>query len=252
MPSRKPKSKYGGTSGERIFNQPGTDSTQPRSRRLLESSEKSPQEAVESSPEISVEKKIPGATYRFQFNHLFTFAQAMDAASYVRELGVTDCYASPLFKARPGSMHGYDVCAHDELNPELGTLADFLTFSDRLRQLGLGLLLDIVPNHMGTDCSNEWWFDVLRNGPASRHAKWFDIDWKPPNPLTTGKVLLPILEDHYARVLEAGKLKLVYDAGKLFIAYYDHKFPLSPQSSRMLKQQISKRGLEPVLRELNA
>jgi (1->4)-alpha-D-glucan 1-alpha-D-glucosylmutase len=253
MSSRKPKSKYGGTSGHRVINSPMSEANQPRSRRLREPGEERSLQELPSLPGVApLQKKIPGATYRFQFNHKFTFSQAREAVAYLHELGITVCYASPLFKARPGSMHGYDVCAPNELNPELGTPADFLSFSDQLRQEGLGLLLDIVPNHMGTDCSNDWWFDVLRNGPASRHAKWFDIDWKPANPATVGKVLLPILEDHYARVLEAGKLKIVHDAGKLFVAYHDHKFPLSPQSSRMVKQQVSKLGLEVVLQELNA
>jgi (1->4)-alpha-D-glucan 1-alpha-D-glucosylmutase len=254
MSSRKSKSKYGGSSGQRLHSPAGADTQQPRSQRLREGhrDERSPQDLAEPSGNAPVKKRIPGATYRFQFNHKFTFNQAKAAAAYLHNLGVTDCYASPIFKARPGSLHGYDVCAPNELNPEVGSPADFLAFSDQLRLEGLGLLLDIVPNHMGTDCSNDWWFDVLRNGPSSRHAKWFDIDWKPPNPANAGKVLLPILEDHYARVLEAGKLKLVHDSGKLYVAYGGHKFPLSPQSSRMLKQQISKRGLEAVLLELNS
>src|SRR6267154_2490834 len=142
-------------------------------------------------------KRIPGATYRLQFNRDFTFAQAREIAHYLRDLGITDCYASPLFKACPQSTHGYDACDFNQLNPNLGSAEDFEQFVARLHELNMGLLLDIVPNHMSADTSNQWWFDVLENGPASKYANWFDIGWQR---FKNGKVLLPVLEDHYESV----------------------------------------------------
>src|ERR1043165_2911196 len=123
-------------------------------------------------------KRIPGATYRFQFNRDFTFAQAGEVADYLRKLGITECYASPLFKACAQSTHGYDVCDFSRLNPNLGTPEDFEMFLARSRELGMDLMLDIVPNHMSTDTSNAWWFHVLENGLQSKYSNWFDIDWQ--------------------------------------------------------------------------
>ena len=175
-------------------------------------------------------KRIPLATYRLQFNREFTFKQAAEAASYLSELGVSDIYASPLFQAAPGSSHGYDVCSFGKLRYELGPESDFESLTQRLRELGLGLVLDIVPNHMGADLSNEWWLDVLEKGRASRYAGWFDIDWETPTPELRGRVLLPVLEDQYCQVLRAGKLKVAFGAGRFAIAYYERLFPLSPSS----------------------
>src|SRR5690349_9173713 len=124
-------------------------------------------------------KRIPAATYRLQFNRQFTFQQAADVVDYLRELGISDCYASPLFQAGPESTHGYDICGFDQLNPNLGTAAEFERFAELLRKQNMGLLLDMVPNHMGNDLSNCWWFDVLAKGQASPYARWFDIDWQP-------------------------------------------------------------------------
>jgi len=176
-------------------------------------------------------KRIPGATYRLQFNGGFTFKRATEIAEYLLELGITDLYASPIFKAGPGSTHGYDVCSFEQINPALGGSEQFDRFAARLQQLGLGLLLDMVPNHMAVDDSNDWWQDVLRNGRASRFATWFDIDWKRSGAAFPDKVLLPLLEDHYAKVLETGKLRLDCDQGEFVIKYYDRKFPISPESA---------------------
>jgi (1->4)-alpha-D-glucan 1-alpha-D-glucosylmutase len=179
-------------------------------------------------------KRIPGATYRLQFNDGFTFKQATEIAEYLRELGITDLYASPIFTAGPGSTHGYDICSFEQVNPALGGAEEFDGLAARLQQLGLGLLLDMVPNHMAVDGSNDWWQDVLRNGRASRFATWFDIDWKPSGAAFPDKVLLPLLEDHYAKVLEAGKLRLDCDQGEFVIKYHDRKFPISPESASEL------------------
>src|SRR5215470_17527057 len=124
--------------------------------------------------DVAAAKRIPGATFRLQFNRDFTFRQAKEVAAYLHELGITDCYCSPLLKAGTHSPHGYDICRFDEINPTLGGAAEFDSFSAQLSTLGMGLLLDIVPNHMGTDSSNDWFMDVLEKGPASPFASYFD------------------------------------------------------------------------------
>src|SRR3984957_15220556 len=121
---------------------------------------------------------IPLATYRLQLNRDFTFAQATAIVPYLSALGISHCYVSPCLKARAGSMHGYDIVNHNSLNPEIGTAEDFGRFVTTLHEHGMGLILDIVPNHMavmGSD--NAWWMDVLENGQASAYAGFFDIDW---------------------------------------------------------------------------
>jgi (1->4)-alpha-D-glucan 1-alpha-D-glucosylmutase len=158
---------------------------------------------------------------------------------YLQELGVSDCYASPLFQAGPQSTHGYDICRFDQFNPNLGGSGAFQRFAARLQQLGLGLLLDMVPNHMGADLSNGWWLDVLEKGQASPYANWFDIDWQSPNPALRGKVLLPILDAPYARVLEAGQLKVVFENERFALAYHERQFPLTlPKLHAALAQSI--------------
>ncbi len=172
-------------------------------------------------------KRAPRATYRLQFNREFTFAQAAEAAVYLHDLGISDVYASPLFQAGPDSTHGYDICCFGRLNPNLGGPEDFERFTTALKELRLGLLLDMVPNHMGAALSNAWWLDVLENGRGSRYAGFFDIDWDSPHAGLKHKVLLPVLEDHFGRVLEDGKLRLVFERGKFFIAYHDRNFPVN-------------------------
>ncbi len=123
--------------------------------------------------------RIPAATYRLQFGNGFGFQEAAALAPYFQKLGITDIYASPVFKARSGSSSGYDVTDPLRFNPELGTDADFETFAATLKQHHLGLILDIVPNHMAAHPENAWWMDVLENGACSPHAFYFDIDWDP-------------------------------------------------------------------------
>ncbi|HKQ92001.1 MAG TPA: malto-oligosyltrehalose synthase [Blastocatellia bacterium] len=176
--------------------------------------------------------RIPVATYRLQFNHLFTLKQASAILDYLRSLGVSDCYASPLFMARPGSFHGYDVIDPTKLNPDLGTREDFNEFSAKLKTLGMGLMIDVVPNHMCIAGSgNQRWNDVLENGPSSHYASFFDIDWSPPKENLANKTLLPILGDQYGRVLENQEIQLVYQRGAFFVNYYETRLPIASRTS---------------------
>ena len=201
--------------------------------------------------EVLARQRIPCATYRLQFNAGFTLRQAEALISYFNELGITDCYASPLFKARAGSSHGYDICDHSQLNPEIGGETEFEAFTDALRDRGIGLILDVVPNHMSISSANAWWLDVLETGPSSPFAGYFDIDWHSVRPDLENKVLLPILEDQYGKVLESGKLRLIYEEGAFSICYYDTKLPLAPRTySRILEKAMEK--LDEVLGRQNA
>ena len=176
--------------------------------------------------------RIPVATYRLQFNHLFTLKQASAILDYLRSLGGSDCYASPLFMARPGSFHGYDVIDPTKLNPDLGTREDFNEFSAQLKTRGMGLIIDVVPNHMCIAGSgNQRWNDVLENGPSSHYASFFDIDWSPPKENLANKTLLPILGDQYGRVLENQEIQLVYQRGAFFVNYYETRLPIASRTS---------------------
>lgn len=176
--------------------------------------------------------QAPLATYRFQFNREFTFRQAAEVIPYLAQLGITHCYASPYLRARPGSMHGYDIIDHNALNPEIGSPEDYEHFVEELHRHGMGQVLDIVPNHMGVMGSdNAWWLDVLENGEASTYAQYFDIDWSPIKDELQGKVLVPILGDQYGNVLENGELQLTFDVerGEFSIYYHQHRFPINPR-----------------------
>jgi (1->4)-alpha-D-glucan 1-alpha-D-glucosylmutase len=175
---------------------------------------------------------IPRATYRLQLNRDFTFVQATAIVPYLATLGISHCYISPCLKARPGSMHGYDIVDHNSLNPEIGTPEEFDRFVSTLHEYGMGLVVDIVPNHMGIMGSdNAWWLDVLENGESSAYACFFDIDWHPLKEELHGKVLIPVLGDHYGAVLESGELKLVFrpERGEFDVCYHDHRFPVDPR-----------------------
>lgn len=175
----------------------------------------------------------PWATYRLQFNRDFTFSQALEIIPYLQALGISHVYASPCLKARSGSAHGYDIVDHNALNPEIGDREDFETFVATLHRYGMGLILDIVPNHMGVGGSdNVWWLDVLEKGEASPYAGFFDIDWCPVKEELRAKVLVPLLGDHYGRVLENGELKLAFDPerGEFNVYYYEHQLPIAPET----------------------
>jgi (1->4)-alpha-D-glucan 1-alpha-D-glucosylmutase len=175
--------------------------------------------------------RIPVATYRVQFHKLCTFEQVTRAVPYLHALGISHLYSSPYLRARPGSTHGYDIVDHNALNPEVGDARAFDRMCEALRSHGMSQIIDVVPNHMGVlEADNAWWLDVLENGPASAHAQTFDIEWRPPAAELNGKILLPVLGDHYGRVLEAGEIQLNFDvhAGEFSLHYWDHRFRIDP------------------------
>ncbi|MGJ7494177.1 malto-oligosyltrehalose synthase [Variovorax sp. RT4R15] len=203
-----------------------------------------PHPAPNADRQRGIATVIPRATYRLQFHKNFRFDDAIAVLPYLAKLGVSHIYCSPIQRARPGSTHGYDVVAHDEINPELGGREGFERFSAALKAHGMGQLLDLVPNHMGVlAADNAWWLDVLENGPASPYAQHFDIDWQPLNVELQGKVLLPVLGDHYGDVLARGELVLAFDAeaGSLALRYHEHGFPLAPETYPRVLQRAESR-----------
>jgi (1->4)-alpha-D-glucan 1-alpha-D-glucosylmutase len=166
-----------------------------------------------------------------QLNPGFDFDAAAELAPYLRRLGVSHLYSSPWLQAAPGSSHGYDVVDHGKVSDELGGPAAHARLHDALDRAQLGVVLDIVPNHMAVDGkANAWWWDVLEDGPASVYAGYFDVDWDPPDSKLRNRVLLPFLPDHYGRVLEAGQFTLRRDGGALVVAFADHQMPIAPHS----------------------
>jgi (1->4)-alpha-D-glucan 1-alpha-D-glucosylmutase len=190
----------------------------------------------------------PRATYRLQFNHTFTFRDAIALVDYLAELGISHLYASPFLKARAGSTHGYDITDHNELNPEIGSEADFAALVAALHAHGMGLILDFVPNHMGVGGhENRWWLDVLEWGETSPYAAFFDIDWHAGRRDLTGKVLLPVLGDQYGIVLEKGEIALRFDAdeGSFSAWYYEHRSPIDPRSYPAILRRMAVDDLAP-------
>ncbi len=170
--------------------------------------------------------RLPTSCYRLQLSPTFTLADAARAAPYLRTLGVGDVYLSPVLAARPGSTHGYDVVDPGRINPELGGDEALARLRAELTRLDMGLVLDIVPNHMAADHRNAWWWDVLRHGRAAAHARTFDIDWDAPG--ADGRLVLPVLGSSPAEAIAHGELALVEEPGGPQIAYYDKRFPLAP------------------------
>lgn len=175
---------------------------------------------------------IPGSTYRIQFNLGFRFVDGRDVVPYLNDLGITDLYSSPRFKARRSSPHAYDVANPLRINSELGTEDEFEELAQKLQAYGMGLLLDIVPNHMAASPENPWWMDVLENGRCSIYAHHFAIDWDRTCTKTSGpgKVVLPILGEPYGATLEAGQISLKLDENGFFARYYEHRMPLDPKT----------------------
>ena len=198
---------------------------------------------------------IPRATYRIQLNRTFTFRDATAIVPYLAALGISHVYCSPYFKARAGSLHGYDVVDHNSFNPEIGSESDFEQFVSTLRAHGMGHVLDLVPNHVGIMGSdNQWWMDVLENGEASAYADYFDIEWHPANPALSGRVLIPVLADPYGIALERGELQLKFerDTGSLAVFYHEHRLPLDPATYPRVLYRVSPSSHDGQLAALSA
>ena len=176
------------------------------------------------------EQPIPRATYRLQLTKDFGFERAAGLAPYLSKLGISHAYLSPVLKARRGSSHGYDTVDHTVLNPELGTQREFEDMVAAFRAIEMGVVIDIVPNHMGIGGDeNELWLDVLENGPDSEYADWFDINWSPSEPGLRNKVLVPMLGSSFGEALERGALELRHDARSGAFAIWAegaHKLPV--------------------------
>jgi len=175
--------------------------------------------------------RIPNSTYRLQFSRRFTFSKAIRILPYLEDLGISDIYASPYFKAAKGSGSGYDVVDPTRLNAEIGTADAYGRFTGELSRRKMGQILDIVPNHMYVDGEdNGWWMDVLENGPSSPYAPFFDIDWHPVKRELENKVLIPVLSEQYGTVLERQELKLIFEKGAFFLHVNDRKLPILPET----------------------
>lgn len=172
----------------------------------------------------------PRALARLQFHAGFTLDDAVPVVPYYASLGASHLYASPILRARAGSTHGYDVVDCHEVNPEIGGEDALRRLIAALREHGMGLVVDIVPNHMGVGSENVWWMDVLRHGRESRYAGYFDIEWTTPDPLLRGRLLLPMLGAGYDETLRAGHLRLVRRGETWMLGVYDDRLPLSPAS----------------------
>ncbi len=177
----------------------------------------------------------PTSTYRVQLNASFTFADARAVVPYLHDLGIGALYTSPFLGARRGSMHGYDVTDYASVNPEIGSEDDLQALARTLRDREMGLLVDVVPNHMGiADGENAWWQDLLENGRTSPYAGFFDIDWRPLKEELRGKMLLPVLGDPYGVVLERGELRLALRDGAFSVHYHETPLPIAPPTYPMI------------------
>ncbi|MGC1872933.1 MAG: malto-oligosyltrehalose synthase [Acidobacteriaceae bacterium] len=181
------------------------------------------------------DRRSVSATYRLQLTNKFRFADAEAIIPYLRSLGVSHIYASPIFEARPGSLSGYDTCDFSRISPELGGEEGFNSLVTALHTQGMGLIVDFVPNHMSAHPQwNKWWRSVLANGPSSSVSEYFDVDWNPVNSNLHGKVLLAILGGQYGDVLESGDLKIGYHDGEFCLLYGDYNLPLNPRQMKVL------------------
>lgn len=186
-------------------------------------------------------KHIPSSTYRFQFNHTFGFNDAFGLVNYIASLGISDLYASPIMKARKGSMHGYDAVSPDQLNPELGTPDDFENLSAECKRHNIHWLQDIVPNHMAYSFENKLLVDLLENGSSSQYYDFFDIEWNHPHKSVGQRLLAPFLGNYYQSIIEAGEIKLKYDAEGFSLNYYENCFPIKMDSyAEILSYRLNK------------
>ena len=186
------------------------------------------------------EPRIPIATYRFQFHREFGFAEACKLLDYLAQLGISDVYASPILTSRRGSTHGYDGTDPTRIDPDLGGEEGFAVFQQELQKRGMGLLLDIVPNHMSASSENRWWMDVLENGPDSPFASYFDIDWHPGAINLDGRILLPVLGRAFGEVLDCGELSVILADAKFSVKYFDALFPVAPRSYAGILRRAAK------------
>jgi (1->4)-alpha-D-glucan 1-alpha-D-glucosylmutase len=173
----------------------------------------------------------PRATARLQLHKGFTFDDAASVVPYLAKMGISHVYTSPILTARPGSTHGYDIVDHSTLNPEFGGEVAFHRMVSAIRRHGMGLIVDIVPNHMGVGgADNAWWLDVLEWGRNSPFAGFFDIDWLPPDQALHNRIQAPFLGGPYGTCLEAGDITLRFDeaTGRLSAVYGEHVFPITP------------------------
>jgi (1->4)-alpha-D-glucan 1-alpha-D-glucosylmutase len=208
---------------------------------------------------MPAEPRAPRATYRIQLGRDLTFDDAAALVPYLAALGISDCYTSPFFETSSENSHGYDVSDHNRIRAELGGAPALARFSEALKRHGFGLIIDLVPNHMGIARNrNPWWLDVLEHGAASLHAHVFDIDWTPAKPELAGKVMLPVLGDQYGNVLERGELRLALQDGTLRVHYYETVLPIAPRSyARVLGHRLDElesalTPAHPALQELKA
>src|ERR1700722_4995217 len=172
----------------------------------------------------------PSSSYRLQLHSAFNFDDAARVSGSLKDLGISQVYCSPYLQAAAGSMHGYDVVDPQAVNVELGGEEGQARFSSTLEALDMGQVLDIVPNHMAAGQENAYRWDVLENGPSSRFAAWFDIDWNSAEVKLQNKVLIPVLGDQYGRVLSAGEIKINYEGQSFQLRYFENRFPLAPRS----------------------
>lgn len=182
--------------------------------------------------------RIPRSTYRLQLGADLTLHQVCELLPYLQNLGISDLYLSPLFRARAESSHGYDVVDHGTIDPAIGDLAAFERLATAAREASMGIVLDVVPNHMGiNDPGNAWWLDVLENGEGSYFADFFDIEWHPPAAGLQDKVLLPFLGEPFGKVLEKGDIQVVHENGRLQLVYFERRFPIAPTSWPVLLER---------------
>jgi len=180
-------------------------------------------------------KNIPSCTYRIQLCPEFGFHDVIRIASYLSGLGISHVYLSPVLQAAAGSTHGYDVVDPGKVNGDLGGEEGFKKMIEVLEAEGLGVVIDIVPNHMAiSGTENRWWQDVLENGPSSTYAAFSDVEWEGPEAYLKNRIMLPVLEDQYGRVLEAGLIYVRREGAKLSVSYRDHVFPVAPRSMKGL------------------
>ncbi|HJQ20626.1 MAG TPA: malto-oligosyltrehalose synthase, partial [Gemmatimonadaceae bacterium] len=184
--------------------------------------------------------RVVTATYRLQLTKDFPFARARELVPYLHDLGVSHLYLSPVLAAKPGSTHGYDVIDHTRINPELGTEDELRALASDLHARDMGIILDVVPNHMSASAYNPYWDNVLERGPASRYASWFDIDWDAP--AAKGKVVLPVLGDEIGKVIARGELTVDARDRGMRVKYFDRTFPLDAST---LPRELQLAHLDP-------